>query len=287
MKRAKAIRIVFVLLLTVFTLAGSSQEKSAILKKSVMLQKSLTEISGIAYNGKVYAINDSGNANAIFELDAKSFEILRKIKIEGTVNTDWESLALFNDTLYIGNFGNNFGQRRDLSVYAIPISQLGDDDAIIKQINFKYKSQTSYFQKPYNHSFDCEAIIADNEGLWLFSKDWKSRLCRLYLLDYRSNNLELAPKDSLNLGYLVTGAHLDRTEKCIYLCGYENKNTYISVLNYKESIDFQGVHKTYMVEGLENRQVESIFVRNGLIYLASERTKHDQAIYIVEIQEIQ
>jgi hypothetical protein len=41
------------------------------------------------------------------------------IQIEGTVNIDWEDIAIDGDTLYIADVGNNANARRDLAVYAV------------------------------------------------------------------------------------------------------------------------------------------------------------------------
>ncbi len=276
-------RVFVIILFSFLSSCLIAQQKTLTIKKTVELKKTLSEISGMAIVGdKVFAINDSGNANSIYMLDAKSFEIIDIIKLEGSVNTDWESLALFDGVIYIGNFGNNFGQRSDLSVYSVKLSDLKNEDFQVGHTGFGYRSQHSLLQIPYFHPFDCEAMIADTSGLWLFSKDWENRLCRLYKLDITQQDSRISALDSINLGYLVTGAYLDRENASLYLCGYEDNNTYLSIFDCADGITFKGKHQKYLIDGLKNRQIESIFVKDNLIYLASEKTRYKQAVYILE-----
>ena len=65
----------------------------------------------------------------------------------------------------------------------------------------------------------------------------------------------------------------------IYLCAYEGRNTYLTILSTGEYLNFSGEYTNYIIPELKHRQVESIFVKENLFYLASERSSSVQAIY--------
>src|SRR5690606_41727006 len=74
----------------------------------------LKENSGLSFfNGKLYTINDGGNSSEIFEIDPKYAKI--KSSFQTSVkNVDWEAIASDSVSLYVGDFGNNAGTRKDL-----------------------------------------------------------------------------------------------------------------------------------------------------------------------------
>jgi hypothetical protein len=44
---------------------------------------------------------------------------LKTLKVNAK-NTDWEALTNDGNNFYIGDFGNNDGSRRDLTIYKVP-----------------------------------------------------------------------------------------------------------------------------------------------------------------------
>ena len=44
---------------------------------------------------------------------------VRTIKIDNAKNDDWEELAEDDEFIYIGDFGNNNGKRKNLCIYII------------------------------------------------------------------------------------------------------------------------------------------------------------------------
>lgn len=248
------------------------------------LEKELSEISGLAFTGEnIFAINDSGNGNYLYQLNNEDFRIVKRYEIPGSVNSDWEDLCYYNGYLYVGNFGNNFGNRKNLSIYGFKVTDLESDYINVTETRFNYEIQSSFLQQPYNHMFDCEAMIAGPEGVITYSKDWKDRTCRLYALTPDSKNYSLSPIDSLNLGFLVTGAFYEKSSNRLFFCGYEDDETYLAIFTDVPEIGFSKHYTKYLVTDLKNRQVESIFVKDNNIYLGSEATIHKQAIYILKV----
>ena len=85
-----------------------------------LLPDEVDENSGLAYlNGKLWTINDSGGLPVLYALDTTNGQIVQRIAIANAVNIDWESLADDDQYIYIGDFGNNSGNRDDLSIYRV------------------------------------------------------------------------------------------------------------------------------------------------------------------------
>ena len=115
MKNSISIVIAFVLI--------ACQNGSETLATLYGLPKKLKEVSGIVYAEKddlFWTLEDKGNANKIYGLNAKNGAIEKTVTIENAINTDWEDItkdAVGN--LYIGDFGNNDNVRKDLCIYKI------------------------------------------------------------------------------------------------------------------------------------------------------------------------
>lgn len=282
----------FLLLIFLLSLSGIalSQERSKLfVDEAIELSPVISEISGITFAGnKIYSINDSGNRNYVHILQAHTFDLLSSRRLRGSDNTDWEEITTYNNFLYIGDFGNNFGKRDDLIIYKISIDSLGKDGSKAEAIYFAYKNQRSFSHIEYKkHPWDCEAMLVDNSGIWLFSKDWEARICRLYKLEDNNKIDEqlITPVDSLKLDYLVTGAYFDRDKRRQFLCGYKGKHTYATIFMDVDRPTLSGKFETYIIDDLKNAQVESVIVKDNLMYLASERKGKKQSIYIIPLPE--
>ena len=100
----------------ILSCSGKGQELNEV------AQLSLDEVSGIeTINGSdlVWALEDSGNKNEIYGID-KEGKIVETVTLEGVKNTDWEDITADNEgNLYVGDFGNNDNERKNLAIYKI------------------------------------------------------------------------------------------------------------------------------------------------------------------------
>ncbi|MFH2220165.1 MAG: hypothetical protein ABII68_10970 [Pseudomonadota bacterium] len=119
------------------------------------------------------------------------------IRVIGAENVDWEDIALDADgNLYIGDFGNNWNERRDLAVYVLKEpNPFEDTDARVRlRIPFEYPDQNQY-PPPEERNFDAEALFFDGGRLYILTKhrgDTKTSLYRFEtLVPGRMNRLEL------------------------------------------------------------------------------------------------
>jgi hypothetical protein len=141
------------------------------------LPEMLRENSGmIAYNDLIWFINDSGNDSAMYGYDRQQNKVVRTVHVKNARNTDWEEITQNDQYIFIGDFGNNAsGNRTDLRIYMIKKSDVGDNDTVQPYgvINFSYEDQSDFTpQLPNNTDFDCEAFIATDNSIILFTKHW-------------------------------------------------------------------------------------------------------------------
>ncbi len=144
------------------------------LKRIGYLDKKLNESSGIVYenSNSLWTINDGGNSATLYNIDSTG-KIIREIDIPDSKNRDWESITLGNNGyLYIGDFGNNNNSREDLVIYRIKFYEiLGNDKLDVDKIEFSYDDQDDFPPKDSEMKFDCEAMVAMNDSIFLITKN--------------------------------------------------------------------------------------------------------------------
>ncbi|MFI5220229.1 MAG: hypothetical protein ACHQNT_12150, partial [Bacteroidia bacterium] len=87
----------------------------------------LDETSGIEFlANKLWTHNDSGNSNDIYRVDTSSNTVFQTVHISNATNVDWEDITYGNDYLFVGDFGNNNGNRQNLKIYRIHKNNLSD-----------------------------------------------------------------------------------------------------------------------------------------------------------------
>ncbi|WP_185282172.1 hypothetical protein [Hymenobacter sp. NBH84] len=133
------------------------------------------ETSGLIYtNQQLWTLNDSGNEPVLYRLDPATGEVRQRVRISNFANVDWEDLTADDRYLYIGDFGNNAGNRRDLRVLRVPKAAIGtapDITVSAEAIAFSYPQQTN-FQPPVNqHNFDAEAFFRRQRLLAYFHEE--------------------------------------------------------------------------------------------------------------------
>ena len=164
----------------IFTISAlailSCQQDSGVLRTVYSLPKKLKEVSGITYletSNLLYTLEDSGNANEIYGLNFENGSIEKTILIEDTENIDWEDLTKDKTgNLYIGDFGNNDNERKDLSIYKIGKESLASESAIpAYKVSFSYPEQKDFPPKKTALFFDVEGFFEYNNNFYLFTKN--------------------------------------------------------------------------------------------------------------------
>ncbi|MBN3583099.1 hypothetical protein JYB64_11935 [Algoriphagus aestuarii] len=190
----------------------------------VSLAQKMEESSGLARIGdRIFSINDGGNEAKIQELDPDTGELVREILVLNASNKDWEDMATSATHLYIGDFGNNYGTRKDLKILKIPISDLLQTNQVTASIiPFSYQDQVDFSSKPNSNNYDCESLFFLNGKLHLFTKNWENNKTRHYILEDKEEPQNISSQEELDTKGLITGADISADGKEIILLGYDN-----------------------------------------------------------------
>lgn len=253
-----------------------------------ILPDSLVECSGVIFwNNLLWMHNDGGNKPVLFGLDEKA-RIKTKIH-PAKINNDWEDIAQDSNHIYIGNFGNNSGSRKNLNILKINKNKIlkGTDSTINSElISFSYPDQYSFQQATCKTNFDCEAFFVWNDTIYLFSKNWLDEKTRLYRLPASEGKYTAELYDSFDSDGLVTGADISTDGLLVALSGYKNYSPFIWLLSgFKNDHFFSGSKVRFDFTSDFGSQTEGIcFFKNHTLLITSEKSPlHKQKIFWFDI----
>ncbi|CAA6808256.1 MAG: Unknown protein [uncultured Sulfurovum sp.] len=272
----------------------SKTGKSHVSKK-FKLPNTIKETSGlIKLDNRLWTFNDSGGKATLYQIDETNGQIVNTLNIQNAHNTDWEDIAYDDNYVYIGDIGNNRGNRKDLRVYKIPRTALGTQKNVLAEIiHFTYSDQKEFSSKPQKNNYDCEAMIAYNGNLYLFSKNWQNQKTRLYELSGHAGKHEAKYLSTFNIQGLVTGASINKELNILLLSTYSpllNVNVW-AFTNYKQGEFFNANSKKLNFTRPLQGQVEAItFTANYKAYLSTEAFKKyifsfDATLYELDFSE--
>jgi hypothetical protein len=189
------------------------------------LSDTIKETSGLLFfNRQLWTINDSGNQPEMYQIDSTNGNVLRTVVIRNTVNTDWESITQDDSNVYIGDFGNNAGNRKDLRILKITKTFLfnPENDTVNATYIYFYYSDQIYFTAAFNrNNFDCEAFFYYNDSLHLFSKNWSDMQTKHYVLPVTPGFYKAHLEERFESDGLITDAAINDKGN-IVLLGYKN-----------------------------------------------------------------
>lgn len=247
-----------------------------------VLGAELQETSGLLYDkGYLWTHNDSGNQPKLYKIDTATGQIVQEVTIMNTQNSDWEDLAQDDSRIFIGDFGNNDGNRTDLKIVIINKADLPADQPKVSVnaqfIRFMYPDQTSWVSRQ-KHNFDCEAFAYLNEELHLFTKNWADKRTKHYVLPAAAGNYKASLLDSFNVGCTLTGADFFQDPKLgtgLSLIGYD-KDQLTAVIwivwgyksaaeiwsGNKRKLDLPSVMFSGQVEAIAHKTATQVFISN-------------------------
>jgi hypothetical protein len=250
---------------------GNAQLVSGI----TMLDPVLSESSGLLWlNDKVITHNDSGNEPALYELDTLSGMVTRKITVGNASNNDWEDLTADANFIYIGDFGNNDGNRTDLKIYRVAQYDYWNtlnDTVFADTIRFNYADQFDFSNQAYANDFDCEAISVVGDSLYLFTKNWLNHETNVYVLPKLPGDYLAMRRDSLPVQGLVTSADFNEFSNRLVLCGY-GSSPFILEVGWEPNLSISAMDRVrYDIIVPNSIQVEAIVsISANSYYLTSE-----------------
>jgi hypothetical protein len=258
---------------------AQSPTQESKLKQLGKFPSSLKEVSGMetTQDGNLWVIEDSGNKDHIYKVNHKA-EVLYSLKIDHAKNVDWEELTTDSlGNLYIGDFGNNANERKDLVIYKVDSLQLTKKEPNAKKIAFAYPEQKDFPPKTDSLYFDTEGMIHWQGQLYIFTKN-RTRPYSGKTLVYRVPDEE--------------GSYVAEFLGALFLCEDQNHcsvtsadispdGTTIALLSYGKlfllnsaSLSNISEAKVRTIELHQMTQIESVcFLDNKTVMIADEQNR--------------
>jgi len=196
--------------------------------KIVQLPEKLKEISTLEYDdGYFWGLNDSGGEAEIYKFHPETGKIIQTVSVSNATNHDWEEMAMNEDYIFIGDFGNNDGNRKDLAIYYFKKNEIGEgnlETVNAHKIEFNFPEQKNFSPGSRATNFDCEAMFYHNGKLHLFTKEWTNYATTHYTLEVKPGKQVAQKIENFKTNYMVTGAYMDANPisntNGFYLIGY-------------------------------------------------------------------
>ena len=279
MKRALFFGLVLLLLSPLMAQEEGTADFSPLFlpKLKAELPNDVRETSGLFFhNGRLWTHNDSGGKPVLYALDTTTFEVVQKITLANAKNKDWEDVCTDGERVYVGDFGNNKGKRKNLRIYTFSLSALpdsGDATITVDSIRFCFVDQTNFVYNKHEHDFDCEAMFATEDYLYLFSKGWATGTTRMYRLPKTLGNYVAEVVNGFDSQGLITGADYDRENHVLVVVGYV-KNIWKPFMYLIFDFDEEGVklsNRRFELPQWAGTQTEGIcFFDEGKCYVSAE-----------------
>lgn len=262
------------------------------------LENEINESSGLIYlNNTLITHNDSDQLPNLYEVDPTTGNVTRTVHVANAQNKDWEDIATDDTYIYIGDFGNNQGNRTDLKIYRIGIDtylNTPNDTVYADSILFNYADQTDFSTSNFTTPYDAEALICFRDSLFIFTKNWSNSTTAIYSIPKTPGSYSSIKQDSINTGFLVTGADYDTLNQKIALIGYGfNSATLLEIGNITGKISAATI-SSFAINCSESYQVEGVaYSNNNCLHISAEQHSSGAAIlyelctpnlYLLELQ---
>ena len=255
------------------------------LVKDISLSKKIDETSGLEIiDGQFITHNDSGDEAKLYYLDKKGV-IVHERNLHVAKNNDWEDITKDEDYLYVANMGNNLDNRKNLSIFKVPIDISNDQ---VEEIEFNYPEQVKFITLEKSSQYDAEGLIAIDENLIIFTKNKLKKITEIYTLPKTAGKHEAKKIGSLNTQSIITGADYDSKTKLLALTGslsFKGDEYYILKI---EDFDLES-NKDYKINMYEipigKTQVEAIkIIDSSTFWITSEDEASSTSARLMKIK---
>lgn len=237
------------------------------------LPEVVSESSGLLfYNDELITHNDSGNTPTLYFLDKNTFKVKRKVVVANAKNIDWEDITQDQHFIYVADFGNFNGDRKDLCIYKISKKDIHTKDKVTaEKIYYSYPDQDS-FTRTTRSDFDAEALFSKGDNLFILTKQWQGKGTNAYKIPKKQGIYKAVSVGSYKTNGMVTGANYNSKTDKVVLVGY---NMFmlpfaVEITGLSDANLFSGsVKKTPLDIGFA--QVEGVTnLDNNTYYISSE-----------------
>ena len=256
---------------------GIAQQRTFSLQAK--LPKSLKEISGIvAVANNIWAISDKPTP-LIFRLNEKG-KVVQEARLKQISVSDVEAITSDGSHLYIGDIGDNDGDRLERKIIKVKLSAIKQGSAAEvdgEVINFSFAGDEIAARKKENN-YVCEAMLYFKDSLYLITKRRADDYAALFVLPNTPGKYTARLIGRYKTDGLVTDAAINPAGNEVALTGYEDGHKKPFVLlfsNFASNNFFSGTMKRYPLKGgKKDWQVEGItYKNNNYLYLSCEDTK--------------
>jgi hypothetical protein len=252
----------------------------------------LAENSGLIYfNNLLWSFNDSGGENVIYGFN-RSGELIIEVLLDNAENNDWEDIAQDEEFIYVGDFGNNSGSRKDLKVYKISKSDITDESQQTVQaeiIGFSFSDQDQFSFLPQSTPYDCESVTIIEKEIYLFTKNWKDETTTVYNLPKTAGEYAIVPRDSFETKGLITGADFNPETSTLVLVGYHDYKPLLWLFeNVSKENFFDRDNVLITMNSLIGAQTEGVcFLGSDTLLISCENTFNYQAqVFMVDLKKL-
>lgn len=251
----------------------------------IALSKKLDETSGLEIiDNQFITHNDSGGDPKLYYLDKKGKIVFERI-LNGAKNNDWEDITKDEEYLYVANMGNNLDNRKNLSIFKVPIDTSNDQ---VEVIEFNYPEQVKFITLEKSSQYDAEGLITIDENLIIFTKNKLKKITEIYTLPKTAGTYEAKKIGSLNTQSIITAADYDSKTKLLALTGsrsFKGDEYYILKI---EDFDLES-KKDYKINMYEipigKTQVEAIkIIDSNTFWITSEDEKSSASARLMKIK---
>ena len=262
--------ILMVLLFAMFPFLGISQD----LSKLTNLDDDMAETSGlIFFDNRLITHNDSGGMNALYEINIGSGEVNRIVTIQNASNIDWEDICTDDAYIYIGDFGNNNGNRTNLRIYKVlKTDYLNADEVSSEVIEFSYQDQNDFTSSPNDTNFDAETLISFGSDLYVFTKNWVDGRTNIYKVPKNKGTYVVPRIDEFDADGWITGGTYNPLVNKVILTGYSGIRAFaIELRGFSNGLFSNGVIDKYNlnIPLTESFQTEAVTYSDDFNYYIS------------------
>jgi hypothetical protein len=247
-----------------------------VFRQTGSLPQTINEASGLeTFNNSIFWTHNDGGLPVLFGLDITG-NLIKTVHLANK-NKGWEDLAKDKDgNLYIGSFGNNKSDKKELKIFSIPNpDSIATDITLAKVIRFSFDDQQNYPPTLDKNNFDVDAFFCINDSLYLFTKNRTmpyNHIVNVYALPKTSGKHVARKVDAFRLeGAMVnnwiTGADISKDKTTIALLFH---NRIITIEDFLAPNFSKGVFKEYKLNHYSHK-AGVVFTEKDELIVVDER----------------
>jgi hypothetical protein len=237
-----------------------------------------------AQGNNIWTITDKPKP-FIYNLDSLG-NLVQTVEITNVKVVDVESVTSDEQYVYMGDAGDNNGDRMERQIVRVPLNAIGKGanvKATGEIITFTFPGDKEVDKKKQNN-YDCESLLSFKDSLYVFTKEREEGQTKLFSLPKTPGSYTARFIDSFDCKGLITDAAINQSNTEVALIGYHKDHKYPFILLFKNFTGnnfFSGKHERIELADKDwDWQLESITYKgDDMVYFACEGTKQVDATF--------